>query len=717
MMSRVHSGCRTMFLLRVVILSMVPSLAGAEGTRYFSVEGFSGFLDGNPETTALTERGGVILAPVVFERFVQPETSFSAAVAYRNDIVVARVEDGAVVSIDKKGKEKELFKAEESLVTALLSVKKTLYISTGPTAKIYKFGGSGKAELFYEGDAEHIWGMAAGPKGSIFCVTGQPAMVVKLDSKGNETVLFRPEEQSLRSVAFNRKDGLVVGGGERGIVYRAPSSDLKGFHAIYDSTHEEISSILIHKGLVYASAVSGAQALVVEGGSSRGGGRDSSGVSSQVIRISFDGVAEVLAGSNDEAIFSMLVDGKGEVALSTGATGRKDPRGRVYSINPEDRSISLMYQSPSRRITHLVSLPGGAIAAVASAGGRITQITGKFASEGKFLSAPVDVEINATFGALEILGEFPKGSGASIAIRTGQTSTPDNTWSSWSKEVPYGELRAPAVTNGRYAQLRATLKGEGKTTPEITRLKVAYLRKNLPPYVHEITSMKKGIALTPLASSGPKARTIDIGSEGSAHRSEDSRKNQVRLKAREMARRGALTIRWSAEDPNEDKLRYRLEVRPIGKGQWHSLDDGLEYPFYTLDSSQLPDGYYRFRVTATDSNSNSVGRELTNRRESFSILVDNNPPEVSKLKVSTSGDSLTLSLSSSDGVGPLSLAEFSLDGAEFRQILPDDGVLDGRGEKFTIALGELRAGEHLVTVRVRDSAGNERVGEKNISVR
>jgi hypothetical protein len=70
-----------------------------------------------------------------------------------------------------------------------------------------------------------------------------------------------------------------------------------------------------------------------------------------------------------------------------------------------------------------------------------------------------------------------------------------------------------------------------------------------------------------------------------------------------------------------------------------------------------------------------------------------------------------------DAVGPITSAEFALDGQDFRPLIPDDGVLDGAGEVFSIRLSGLRPGPHTVTVRVADEAENEGYAEARFAVR
>jgi hypothetical protein len=70
-----------------------------------------------------------------------------------------------------------------------------------------------------------------------------------------------------------------------------------------------------------------------------------------------------------------------------------------------------------------------------------------------------------------------------------------------------------------------------------------------------------------------------------------------------------------------------------------------------------------------------------------------------------------------DAVGPFLEAPYSLDGEKFRPMLPEDGVLDGPGESFTLRLGELAAGRHSITLRLVDEGENEGFGEAQLEVK
>lgn len=695
--------------------------AHAEGTRFYNLEGFGNFLDGNPESTAVTEDGVITLPPLARERFADAAAVFSAATAKGDDIIVARVKDGQILAIDRAGKTREVAKLNETLVTALLDTDAGLLVAAGPPGKIYKVDAKGKAQVFYTGEAGYIWAMTAGPKGSIYAVTGEPGTVIKVDASGKGTKLFESGQTHLRSLAYAPSLGLFIGGGERGVLYR--SSNEKDFRALYDSGHPEITAVVAHGSYAYAAGVSGAEALASEEGTSDGkrgkGAKSAPTVRSQLVRVAMDGSAETLAGSNDEAIFAMGLDGDGRVLVATGATGRDEPRGRLYAVETQKRQIAMLYQAPSRRITHLVPLPRGAFAAVAAAGGRIVHFSGGKAQKGEFFTVPIDTGINSSFGALQIYGSWPQGSKVTASMRSGQTATPDETWSAWSKEIPAPGGVSAGAPNGRYAQVRLTFTSDGKASPMVHRVRFAYLRQNLAPFVREVVALRKGVALMPIPREEQKSKTVslaDKASEDARRGDDDSRGGASPGRARQVEQRGAQTVRWVAEDPNGDDLRYDLEVRSLGRGEWRRLGEKMVEPFFTLQSAQLPDGHYQFRVRASDAPSNPDGAELSDSRESLSVLIDNSAPRIDSASVSVDGRRVTARVVVVDTVGPIVSAEYALDGGEFRPMAPDDGVLDGAGETFTLRLGALDAGAHTLTIRVVDEAENEGFGETSFSI-
>ena len=79
------------FVAAICVTGMC-SMAAAESTRFYELEGFGVLLNGNPESTALSEDGAITLPPHSREWFNDPEAAFSAATAYKDGVAVARVD-------------------------------------------------------------------------------------------------------------------------------------------------------------------------------------------------------------------------------------------------------------------------------------------------------------------------------------------------------------------------------------------------------------------------------------------------------------------------------------------------------------------------------------------------------------------------------------------------------------------------------------------------
>jgi hypothetical protein len=96
--------------------------------------------------------------------------------------------------------------------------------------------------------------------------------------------------------------------------------------------------------------------------------------------------------------------------------------------------------------------------------------------------------------------------------------------------------------------------------------------------------------------------------------------------------------------------------------------------------------------------------------------VDNTPPQVRVIRATETEGAAEVLFEVEDSTSPLRSAETSIDGKEWRDLLSDDGIVDSRKETFTVRLSKLGAGEHIVSVRAYDTAGNVGVGKAVLHV-
>jgi len=164
-----------------------------------------------------------------------------------------------------------------------------------------------------------------------------------------------------------------------------------------------------------------------------------------------------------------------------------------------------------------------------------------------------------------------------------------------------------------------------------------------------------------------------------------------------------LTVTWVADDPDGDALVSRLEFRGEDETAWKVIKDKLDEKSFVIDSQSLADGIYRFRVQVSDRKSNPAGLALDAERTSEPVLIDHTPPLVRRTAVEGRE---RVRFEAEDAASILQSAEFSIDAGDWSPVYPDDGIIDSQQEEFAVALGVLPEGEHLVTLRVRDRAGN-----------
>ena len=81
-----------------------------------------------------------------------------------------------------------------------------------------------------------------------------------------------------------------------------------------------------------------------------------------------------------------------------------------------------------------------------------------------------------------------------------------------------------------------------------------------------------------------------------------------------------------------------------------------------------------------------------------------------------SGGQAEVQFEAEDGTSPLRSAEFSTDGKEWSDLVADDGIVDSPRETFTVKVRGLEPGEHVITVRAYDTAGNAGMGKAVVQV-
>jgi hypothetical protein len=255
--------------------------------------------------------------------------------------------------------------------------------------------------------------------------------------------------------------------------------------------------------------------------------------------------------------------------------------------------------------------------------------------------------------------------------RSGNTQTPGDTWSDWSKGLKQpGRAGSPP---GRFIQMRAKFPKDASA--ELRAVELFYLPQNQRARVSDIQGARPPLKRGEKASQPPPPTTY-------------------------------VNLSWKVDNPDRDPLRYRITYRQEGQPVWRDMfseDVVLKDSKYTWDTNSIPDGYYVIRVEASDEEANPDDRRLQASDVSEPIRVDNHPPRIDELSVRRGRARGRVV----DSLGPIARIQMSIDASPWRDVFPIDSLLDSGDERFEVPLGSIGEGSHIVAVRAFDAAGNQ----------
>ena len=179
--------------------------------------------------------------------------------------------------------------------------------------------------------------------------------------------------------------------------------------------------------------------------------------------------------------------------------------------------------------------------------------------------------------------------------------------------------------------------------------------------------------------------------------------------SRPVYRKGIQTVTWNVTDPNKDDLSFDVHYRAEGENLWRVLREGLTSPVIAWDTVAMPDGRYTLKVIASDLPGNPADLARTRERMSRSFEVDNTPPRVEALAVSTSSSSggHQVRFVARDEISPIRRVEYTINSGAWKVVFPIDGIADSTEESFAFELdGYGDGGVYTLVVKLTDGLGN-----------
>jgi len=579
---------------------------------------------------------------------------------------------------------------------------------SGENCRLIRFEGDNPETIFEPNDAMYIFAIVTDDKGNIYMGTGPNGKIYRFDpfAPAATGLVYDSLDKNILSLAVGEDGFLYAGSDSRGLIYKIDPRN-KSATVLYDSEQPEITALLSQgKSSLYAAATTAAAAQaeskfaaqfpmagrpdvksktpksssedqdarkleipITEGGD-KGKSGEKKGPSirppkpsqaSYIYRITEQGyVTEVFSAS---VVLFCLLPQDGNLLVGTGNSAQ------LFSVDPAAEQQAVIYEDKQASQITAAATSGDDVYLGTSNPAKLIKLRRALASHGSYTSDLVDAGQPANWGKLQIEADIPQGCTITLSSRSGNVrDVNDPTFSDWTEPIEITgptQLRCPL---GRFCQYKLTLKSPGGAkSPTVREIAIAHTVPNLAPKVESV--------------------------------------NVSRVKA--AGKTGVFKISYKGKDDNDDELVYKIDFRKLGRTNWIELKDKVDADTFEWDGKTVEDGRYEVKVTASDEKDNTTATKLTGSRISDTVIVDNTGPVVKEHKLEKAQKTATLKLVVVDELSAIGKVDYTVDSnAEWKGAIPDDLVFDTTQENLTIVVDDIEAGEHIITIRVRDQVGN-----------
>ncbi len=736
-----HFHASLFFSLWMIIAA---SPLGAVRTEKFSNDTLSDFSEGRAYGVAITADGFLKIGSEVTRWSSLPASILWTSVRDSNgDIYVSAGNDGQVFKVGHNGKALEFLDVDELQIQALaIDHAGNLYAGSMPDGKVYRVTEDGKSSVFFDPKEKYIWALQFDEKGNLFVATGDKGRLYKVSPSGKGSLFYDSDEMHLRTLLMDHQKRLWVGSEESGLVYRfdrTGGAQSTPFVA-YDSQFREIKAMVASPdGSIFVAAMgdgksvstsqpTGSMASVAssllslatvsiagEGGPKVEEVSFTTGVSEkpasgagEIIRLLADGNIERW-WTDSEDVYTLLIPQTGVVWAGTGKNGK------LIELTGPDQ-FSILGQLQAKTITSLMANGKDGWLATTSNTGAIWKLSSVRGRKGTFESKVLDTHFSSRWGSLDfrLMTDAVK---TGFFTRSGNTTEPGKVWNDWAPLDAENHIKSPSA---RFIQYKAVLEASARleiNEPVIDSVNLYYQTRNQSPKITRISLSQPNVELVkmprsefamPIMSSSSSYAAQTRGAKtGGVEPFEDPFASLLRMPMLQQVKKpGWRSVSWQAADPNNDELRYDVSYRTAGSKNWKLLKQQLTDQFFAWDAATWPDGEYYIRVSATDLPSNQSGDARVDEMDGDVFTVDNTAPTIESDVSDKTIKKGALPIKISDTTSIVDEAEFSLDGADWRPLLPVNGLYDSKANTFMISIDQLKPGEHYVVIRASDSANN-----------
>lgn len=688
---------RCRFLSWLAMMLLMTGSVSATGTDRWIVDTVEELLEGRGSDVQVTAEGTI-----------QRIAGWAAGPDFEEAVVMAAAGAGDGSLIVGTGFPARLYRVsgdqaelladvEAEQITALLAINNgDVLVATVAPGVLYRWHRDSLEEIGRLGEGG-IWDLALFD-GEVVAAGGPPASIFKVTERGLVRWVELPDVHARCLEPYG--DRLLVGTSGKGLILTIDGSGKLGVLA--DSPFTEIADLAAGGDVVWAAALVGEPVTTPRQKKSNGDKGEDGEVETEVTVTTDIKLPEINGKTATSEILKLTAEGgllsvhrfTREVATSIAWDGE----GLLVGTGFEGE-VWRFVDSGGARVATIDAVQvvgvvdGGAVLLTQGPGGVLWRRkegdrAGRFRSKAQQFKQPV------RFGEYRV---EPVSDDLRIRFRSGISADPDKTWLTWTEWMPAsgGLVGLPAA---RSLQWEVDFPGDMNTAPLVDRVEVAVVEVNLPPRMKMLVVEEPGVVyLAAPPPTGPVIEAVHPDVNGIFTIIDDSApKKNGSTKGKKYYRAGFRTVSWQVSDPNNDPLQYRLEIEDRN-GFSLNVRERIAGTQLGVDTHALPDGTYRFRLTATDAPGNPEGAIEVSRASRW-FTVDNTAPKASLRRT---GDRWVVTVQ--DNLSPIVRAEWSRDGSEWTALAPTDGLLDGREETFEFPAV---SGRHMIVVRVVDRQHN-----------
>ena len=691
---------RTFYIFSIAVVFLAIHLLPVFGvtTQIWEQQRQKDFESGKIENVSLSSKGELMLAPKLDAFFDDTEEIYIWCLAEdsKGNIYAGTGNKGKIYQITPDGESSLFYDSPEvSIFTLAIDPNDNIYAGTAPDGLIYKLtDNSTPPTTILSSEEKYVWAMTFDDSGNLYASTGTSGKIYKVTPDGQASVLYDSDETSILCLLYHQ--GMLYAGSDgKGTIYSIKTEDGSA-SVIYQTGQKEVRRLVMGgQGTIYAGTITTA-APQPGGGPPPPGpppprGRSDEEKKSRIYKIQPDGIVSVMWEVPEPLILSMVSDSENGLYIGTG------DEGKLYWINTDGDSVLKGKCSASQIVAiHRTANSDRLLLATGNAG-KIFELKSDYLTEGTLESKAHDTKVVSRWGKLSWEGVTPEGTAISFATRSGNTEKPNSTWNNWSEELTVSEGSQITSPSARYVQWRAKLTtSEISATPVLKKVTVASVQTNTEPRFTSI-EVRRG--------SAPETPSVPEGGR---------RPRESRTASNPNSEGGSTkyTASWKVKDDNNDTLQFNVYYRGIDEANWKLLKDELKQTSYALDTTLMSDGHYVIKVSATDKLSNPPNFAKTTEKISDPFDIDNSQPMVTDITATANADqTYQISCTAADSFSNIQKAVYKIDSdEEWQVIFPDDGIFDSKRETLLLHTNSLPEGEHTITIRITDAAGNTGVG-------